>query len=76
MEEFKDPIRPKVRKSSANFAAPTKEQATTGRWMPGGDDYGVGFRTPVGKGNAESLENGPIPMKSKCFNPEDINFRD
>ena len=48
MKPFKDPIAPKERKTSPNFAAPTKDEATTGRYMCAGDHYGVGFRTPVG----------------------------
>ena len=35
-----------------------------------GDDYGVGKRTPVGSERVSSKES--IPMKSKCFYPEDI----
>ena len=47
------------------FRAPTKEQATTGRFMAAGDEYGVGFRQPVGKEKASN--KGPIPMESVCF---------
>jgi hypothetical protein len=69
MKPFKDPIAPKSRKADKNFVAPTKEGATTGRFMPPGDDYGVGFRTPVGTEKVSSKE--VIPMKSKCFSPDD-----
>lgn len=65
--EFKDPIRPKVRVTSRDFVAPTKEQATTGEFMRAGDYHGVGFRQPVGKEKASSLKDGPIPQDSKCF---------
>lgn len=64
---FKDPIKPKVRLSDRSFVAPTKEQATTGSFMSAGDYYGVGFRQPVGKEKASSIENGPIPQRSECF---------
>lgn len=69
---FKDPIAPKERKTSKDFAAPPKEKATTGRYMNVGDDYGVGYRTPVGKDKATGIESGPIPMKSKCVDPNEI----
>jgi hypothetical protein len=70
---FKDPIAVKTRKTSKDFVAPTKEQATTGtKFMRAGDDYGVGHRTPVGSFKASSLESGPIPMKSKCVDPNEI----
>ncbi len=74
--EFKNPIEPKERKTSKDFKAPTKEGATTGRFMSAGDDYGIGFINPVGKEKASGMESGPIPMKSKCLNPDDINFKD
>ena len=61
---FHDPIAPSERKTSSNFAAPTKEGATTGRWMNAGDNYGSGYRTPVGKEKAKGLSSGPIPMES------------
>ena len=67
MKPFKDPIAPKERKTSPNFAAPTKDEATTGRYMCAGDHYGVGFRTPVGKEKARGMDSGPIPMKSSCY---------
>lgn len=72
MPMFKDPIAVKTRRTSKDFVAPTKEKATTGRFMPPGDDYGIGHRTPVGSFKASSIESGPIPMKSKCVNPDEI----
>jgi len=60
---FKNPIAPKSRKADKNFAAPTKEQATTGRFMPAGDSYGTGFRQKVG---TERPSKGlHVPQKSK-----------
>ncbi len=77
---FKDPIQPRQRKthpsfdpkSEDTFRAPTKETATTGRYAAVGDDYGVGFRTPVGKFKAGSMESGPIPMKSIAVDPNEV----
>ena len=68
-KHFKDALAVKERKASANFAAPTKERATTGYFMRAGDDYGVGHRQPIsGEGSKES----PIPQKSMCFSAEDV----
>jgi hypothetical protein len=69
---FKDPIAVKSRTTSKDFVAPTKEQATTGRFMQAGDDYGVGHRTPVGTFKASSIESGPIPFGCKALNPDEI----
>ena len=69
---FKDPIAPHQRKTTSDFKAPTKEQATTGRYDAPGDNYGVGFRTPVGKMKASGVSSGPIPQKSKCMDPNEI----
>ncbi len=62
-----DPIAYKARMTSREFAAPRKEQATTGRYMDAGDSYGVGFRTPVGTEKCSSMAKGPIPQESVCF---------
>jgi hypothetical protein len=75
-DPFKNPLSPRERQTSSTFAAPTKEQATTGRWMQAGDNYGVGYRTPIGKERASDMSSGPIPQKSKCMNPEDTKFKD
>ena len=69
---FKDPIKPQFRKAEKEFAAPTKEQATTGRAFWAGDRYGVGFKTPVGKMKASGIMSGPIPMKTKCVDPDEV----
>lgn len=66
---FEDPIAYKERKTSRNFAAPTKGQATTGRFMVAGDDYGVGHRQPVGKEKVS--DKSPIPQGAKCFLPDE-----
>jgi hypothetical protein len=67
-----DPIKAKMRVSSEDFIAPTKEEATTGRFMNAGDYYGTGFRNPVGKFSASN--KGPIPQESVCF-PSDQGIR-
>ena len=67
---FHDPIAYKDRDVSYDGDAPTKEQATTGRFMQMGDYYGVGYRTPVGKEKPRSMDQGPIPQKNQCYNPD------
>jgi len=62
-----DPIAYKERVADIEFADPRKERATTGRYMPAGDSYGVGFRTPVGRFDPRSMAKGPIPQESVCF---------
>jgi hypothetical protein len=64
---FDDPIEVKEKKSSLTFAAPTKEQATTGRFMPGGDNYGVGRRSPVGRLGNPKKDAKTLPREPKCF---------
>lgn len=71
---LKDPIAPKQKKDGKwpwSYNAPTKDQAHSG-YLSAGNDYGVGHRTPVGKEKAGSYESGPIPMKAKCFSPDEI----
>lgn len=75
-DPYKGHIPPKERKASKAFAAPTKESATTGRYMSAGDDYGVGYRTPVGKESARSLSSGVIPQETKCIDPNTFKFLD
>ena len=72
MEKFKHTLDRKERKVSRNFASPTRDQLSTGKWMAGGDSHGVGFRTPVGKEKCSSIEKGPIPMKSMCIDPNEV----
>ena len=67
---FKDPIAYKTRTSSKWFIAPTKEQGTTGRFMPAGDDYGLGYTNPIGS-KVEKKDVPTLPRESKCFNPDD-----
>ena len=62
-----DPLKPKARAASKNFAAPTRDEATTGRFMQAGDYYGIGHKNPVGNEKASGLKSGPIPQESECF---------
>lgn len=71
---LKDPTAPRKKENGFypwSFNAPTKDQSHSG-CLPAGNDYGVGFRTPVGKERAGSMESGPIPQSSKCFSPDEI----
>lgn len=66
-----DPIAYKDRMADIEFANPRKERATTGRFMPAGDEYGSGFRNPIGKMEARSIEQGPIPFGCSAFHPDE-----
>jgi len=72
---LKDPIAPRKRAQDGqkewNYKAPTYDNRTSNS-MSAGDDYGLGFRTPVGTERVSSYESGPIPMKGKCFSPNEI----
>jgi hypothetical protein len=69
MAEFSDPIGYKQRSTSRDFVAPRKEQATTGRFMDAGDDYGVGFKVKVG--SFKVSDKSPIPQKAHACDPQD-----
>lgn len=71
-DPFKNSLAPKERMSSRDFVAPTKEQATTGRFMSAGDYYGVGYNNPVGKFKPRPMKE-VIPMESKCTDPNLIS---
>lgn len=66
---FHDPIGIKTRDTSLFGKMPTKEEATTGRFMPMGADYGIGHTNPIGKDSA-SAANCPIPEKAMAFEPD------
>ena len=72
MNPFHNRTAPKKRDSSSTFAAPTKEEATTGRFMAVGDDYGVGYAQNIGSKRVKSYSEGPIPLKSFCSDPDEI----
>ena len=68
-KHFKDALSIRERLSSRNYAAPTKEQATTGRFMSAGDNYGTGHKQPICEGKSKE---SPIPQKSMCFSADDM----
>jgi len=73
-KQFKDPIAPTEKKNGKypwTYNAPSHDGACSGN-LPAGDYYGVGFRTPVGKERAAPYSSGPVPLESKCFNPNDL----
>jgi hypothetical protein len=71
---FEDPIGVKERTNGQfewSFKAPSYDNRTSSS-IPGGDYYGMGYRTPVGKEKASDMRSGPIPQTSKCFSPREI----
>lgn len=72
--EFKNPISPSKREDGAypfEFKAPTYDNRTSCS-ISAGNDYGVGFRTPVGSFKPRPIDQGPIPQEAKAFNPYEI----
>jgi len=65
-EFFHDPIDVKSKSASKDFAAPSKEMATTGRFMNAGDNYGVGHKQPVGRMGNPKQDASTLPRQSKC----------
>jgi hypothetical protein len=75
---FHDPIAPKSKHDGEypwEFKAPSYDNRTSYS-ISAGDNYGVGFRTPVGKEKASPITSGPIPQKAKCFSPDDVMMND
>ena len=71
---FKNPIKPTKKEDGEkewSFKAPTYDNRTSCS-IPAGDDYGVGFRTPVGKEKPNAMASGPIPQKAMSFKPDDV----
>jgi len=59
--------------ADGEFRAPAYDNRTSCS-VQGGDNYGVGFRTPVGKFKPSSMEAGPIPQKAYAFSPDEIFY--
>jgi len=59
--------------ANGEFRAPAYDNRTSCS-VSAGDNYGVGFRTPVGKKSASGLESGPIPQKAYAFSPDRIFY--
>lgn len=57
------------------FKAPSYDNRTSCS-MKAGNDYGVGFRTPIGKDKASSMKSGPIPQESYSFSPDDVMYHE
>jgi hypothetical protein len=76
---LKDPIAPKRKYEETlkewSFNAPSYDNRTSCS-MSAGMNYGVGYRTPVGKEKVSSMESGPIPQKSHSFSPDEIFTRE
>ena len=71
---LKDPIAVRTKIDGQypfEFKAPTYDNRSS-RGISAGNYYGVGYRTPVGKETAGSIESGPIPQKAECFSPTEI----
>lgn len=81
VKALKDPIAPKkvIRGQEwskgpipeGEFDAPSYDNRTSCS-VSAGDDYGIGFRTPVGKEKASNLTSGPIPQSAYAFHPDEI----
>lgn len=74
VKALKDPIAVKKKQDGDypfEFKAPSYDNRTSCS-MRAGDDYGVGFRVPVGKEKPGSLDSGPIPQKAYSFSPDEI----
>lgn len=73
---LKDPIAPRQKIDGDypfEFKAPCYDNRTSSS-MRAGNDYGVGFRTPVGMERPGSIESGPIVQKAHCFSPDEIFY--
>jgi len=73
---IKDRISPRQKVNGTypwDFAAPTKDVSHSG-CLSAGNDYGVGFRQPVGKFKAEGPASGPIPQSPVSFSPKEIFY--
>ena len=73
---LKDPIAPQVKQDGVypwSYNAPSYDNRTSSS-IPAGNYYGVGFRTPVGKEKAGSIESGPIVQKSHAFSPNEVFY--
>lgn len=71
---FKDPISPSKREDGAypfEFKAPTYDNRTSCS-ISAGNDYGVGFKQPVGSFKPRNIDQGPIVQHSKAFSPYEV----
>lgn len=68
-------IKPRSKLSPYNYVAPSYDNRTSCS-MKAGDEYGVGFKTPIGKDKASSYMSGPIPLGATAFTIEEVVNRD
>lgn len=76
VKALKDPIAPRQKENGNypfEFKAPSYDNRTSCS-MSAGNDYGVGFRVPLGKEAAGPIESGPIPQKAYAFSPDEIFY--
>lgn len=75
---LRDLIQPKQKVDGVypwDFKAPAYDHRTSCS-IPGGNDYGVGFKTPTGLFKPRSIKEGPIPQEAKCFSPDESLKKD
>jgi len=73
---LKDPIAPNKKDNGDypfEYKAPSYDNRTSCS-MSAGNDYGTGFRNPIGKDEPRSLDSGPIPQQAHCFSPDEIFY--
>lgn len=71
---LRDALKPSKKedgKSPWSFKAPSYDNRTSCS-ISAGNDYGVGFKTPVGKTKARGLTEGPIPFGCVPFEAEPV----
>ena len=76
-EKFLDNrIAPKQKQSGSfpwGFKAPSYDNRTSGS-IPAGNDYGTGFKQPVGTFKCTSIDKGPIPQKVAVKNAQELIY--
>lgn len=74
---LKDPIAVKQKVNETQkewtFNAPSYDNRTSCS-ISAGNDYGIGFRAPVGMEKPRSIDAGPIPQQAHAFSPEEIFY--
>lgn len=73
MAMFKNPIAPRERKSTKEFKSPRYDNRSGPEmFMAAGDNYGLGFKQPVGKMRGGSVGDNPVPMKKLASPPSSV----
>lgn len=76
MAKFHDPIAPKKKedgKKPWSFKAPSYDNRSSCS-ISAGDDYGIGFKTPVG--SMSTSGKSPIPMKPMRMKADEVVERE